>query len=174
MTAGPATSLLFAGATIRRWPDTEPTNGPFVITDGRVAGLDDASTEASAGSVDVAGLHILLGFVDPHSHLSVAVWVLWFADGLEWESAARALTGVRRAASVHASGWFIAFNIDEDEWPDGAPTTADLEPVACRPARGAPGKVPVRSLRRLRGEVLPDDHRSPTLRPRYTLGICCR
>lgn len=99
MTAGPATSLLFAGATIRRWPDTEPTNGPFVITDGRVAGLDDASTEASAGSVDVAGLHILLGFVDPHSHLSVAVWVPWFADGSEWESAARALTGVRRAAA---------------------------------------------------------------------------
>jgi len=123
-------ALHFDGAIVWRGAGAEPARVPFLITGGTVTGFDEPSSGAAAERVDVCGLHIVPGFVDAHTHVSVAAWVPWFADGAQWESAARAVAEVRGAASVRTSGWIIAFNIDDDEWTDGAPTAADLEAAA--------------------------------------------
>ncbi|HET9062971.1 MAG TPA: amidohydrolase family protein, partial [Candidatus Binatia bacterium] len=102
----------------------------LTIAGGVVEGLDNASPGAGVARVDLAGAHVVPGFVDAHSHLSVGAWVPWFADGAEWGSAARAIAEVRKAAGVRAGGWILAFNVDDDAWPDGAPTAADLEAAA--------------------------------------------
>lgn len=108
----------------------EPVRVSLTVIDGAVHGLDDTTPSQTIASVDLSGCHVVPGFVDAHSHLTVGAWVPWFADGAGWESAARALSEVRRAAGVRADGWILAFNVDEDAWIDGVPTAAELEAAA--------------------------------------------
>jgi len=91
---------------------------------------DDMPSTEPTPRVDLTGLHVVPGFVDAHSHLSVGAWVPWFADASPWTTSARALEEVRHAAAVGTSGWILAFNVEEDAWLDGVPTAADLEAAA--------------------------------------------
>lgn len=130
MTQGAAPSLRFENATVWRGTDAAPVRAALTIAGGTVEGLDDASPGAGVARVDLTGTHVVPGFVDAHSHLSVGAWVPWFEDGAEWGSATNAVAAVRKAAGVRTDGWILAFNVDEDAWLDGAPTAADLETAA--------------------------------------------
>jgi predicted amidohydrolase YtcJ len=130
MTPHAAASFRFENATVWRGLGAEPTRSSLIVTAGAVGCFDDAKPVPGAAVVELEGLHVVPGFVDAHSHLSVGAWVPWFADGTEWESAARALAEVRRAAGVRTQGWILAFNVEDDAWPDGVPSAADLESAA--------------------------------------------
>jgi predicted amidohydrolase YtcJ len=130
MTPEAVAALRFENATVWRGAEAEPVRSPIVFSKGVVDGFDATPAGAADTCVDLSGLHIAPGFVDAHTHLSVGAWVPWFADGAQWESSARALAEVRNAAGVHASGWILAFNIEDDAWPDGSPTAAALEAAA--------------------------------------------
>jgi predicted amidohydrolase YtcJ len=127
-----ASSITFDNATLWRGPSAEPARCSLTVTAGIIAAMNDDTRPEEDGAVrvEMEGLHIVPGFVDSHSHLSVGAWVPWFADGARWASAAHALSEVRRAAGLRAQGWILAFNVDEDAWPDGVPTAADLESAA--------------------------------------------
>ncbi len=119
-------SYRFENATLWSASGADPVRAPLVIADGCVA----TEPGINALAVDLGGAHIVPGFVDAHTHLSVAAWVPWFADGAAWASGAEARAAVQRACSARPSGWLIAFNVDEDAWPDAPPSAADLEAAA--------------------------------------------
>lgn len=120
----------FENAVVWRGPRAEPVRCSMTVEAGSIALFDDARPRAESVRANFEGLHVVPGFVDAHSHLSVAAWIPWFADGSAWASAARALDEVRRAASIRSDGWILAFNIEDDPWPDGTLTAADLEAAA--------------------------------------------
>lgn len=123
-------SVRFDNATVWRGRDAVPLQGSLTVEGGVVAGLGVAAFGADLTRIDLAGAHVVPGFVDAHSHLSVGAWIPWFADAADWKSAARAVEEVRKAAGTRADGWILAFNVDEDDWPDGAPSAGDLEEAA--------------------------------------------
>jgi len=130
MAKGSASSIRFENATIWRGPEAVPFSGTLTVEGGVVTGLDVTARGTDVARIDLAGMHVVPGFVDAHSHLSVGAWIPWFADAAEWESAERALVEVRKAAGARADGWILAFNVDEDGWPDGVPSAVDLEEAA--------------------------------------------
>jgi predicted amidohydrolase YtcJ len=131
MSYHPAGALHFENATVWRGPGAEPAQCSLRIAAGIVAALnDDVKSDDLSTRVDLDGMHVVPGFVDAHSHLSVGAWVPWFADAAQWKTSARAMAEVRHAAAVRTRGWILAFNVEEDDWPDGVATAADLEAAA--------------------------------------------
>jgi predicted amidohydrolase YtcJ len=117
--------MRFEHATVWRGGRTAASE-PLLVVGGHVA----PASGGDATTIDLGGAHVVPGFVDAHTHLTVAAWVPWFADGSAWRSAAEACAAIARAAAARGSGWLLAFNVDDDAWPDGPPTAAALEAAA--------------------------------------------
>ena len=71
-------------------------------------------------TVDLGGAHLLPGFCDAHSHLSVGAWLPAVGDGRALRSAGEALSAVRRAACATAPGaWVVFGRVELDRWGGG-------------------------------------------------------
>jgi len=106
----------------------------MLIEDGHVAafGNKDEQLPPADQAIDLAGHHILPGFVDVHLHLTQAAWFGCGGDGLWWRGVADALRAVRVAADA-APGvpWLLFWCAARFAWPDGRlPTARELDEAA--------------------------------------------
>jgi predicted amidohydrolase YtcJ len=129
---------LITGATLWAGADCAPRQG-WLLTDGeRIAGIGDADCPVPEAdeTIEARGRHVLPGFVDAHTHLTLATWLLYGNDGAAWSGLDEALGDVRRTAAFTASDvpWMLFWNVSLHEWPQGRLPTAD-ELDAAAPGR---------------------------------------
>jgi predicted amidohydrolase YtcJ len=145
---------LLTGGTV--WAGAACTSrAAWVLIDGgRIAAIGEDGESGAAlpdadERVDVAGGHVLPGFVDVHVHLSQAAWFPLGVDGVDWASLTDALHAVRiQAAADPDAPWLLFWRIARWRWPEGRlPNAAELE-------QAAPGRrVLVSTLDMHRGAV---------------------
>ncbi|MGI5183137.1 amidohydrolase family protein [Dactylosporangium sp. CA-152071] len=125
---------LMTGATIWAGPTCTPQPGWLLVTGDRITatGAHDTPPPPADTMIDVAGCHILPGFVDTHLHATVVGWQTLGVDGSAWTSlpAALAAIGAAAAADPHAP-WLLVWNARPFRWPQRRlPTAAELDAVA--------------------------------------------
>jgi predicted amidohydrolase YtcJ len=125
---------LFTGATIWTGPACTPQPGWLLVTGDRIAatgGQDTPAPEADT-MIDLAGCHILPGFVDTHLHATVVGWQTLGVDGSAWTSLPEALTAVAAAAAADPQApWLLVWNARPFRWPQRRlPTAAELDAAA--------------------------------------------
>jgi len=122
------------GATIWAGPTCTPQPGWLLVTGDSVTatGTQDTPAPPAATMIDLAGCHILPGFVDTHLHTTVVGWQTLGVDGSAWTDlgAALAAIGAAAAADPHAP-WLLCWNARPFRWPQRRlPTAAELDAVA--------------------------------------------
>jgi predicted amidohydrolase YtcJ len=122
---------LFRNGTVWAGRHSAPQPGWLLLEDERIAATGAAAEPEPAADerIDLAGGHLLPGFCDAHSHLSVGAWLPAVGDGSALGSAAEALAAVRSAAAGQPSGaWLVFARCGLDHWPGGrVPAAAELE-----------------------------------------------
>ncbi|TJY62058.1 hypothetical protein E4T66_07420 [Sinimarinibacterium sp. CAU 1509] len=130
--------MLLENATVWSGPTAQPTVASLGVQAGVVASCGATRPNDAAGGPrrDLSGHHIVPGFVDAHSHLTVSAWIPEWLDGSEWTNADQALAALRDLSRVrpHAP-WLIAMQVDFDLWAGGLPARSHLDDaVSGRPA----------------------------------------
>ena len=121
-------TILFRNGTL--WTGERPTPRPgwLLVQGDRVAGCGTAGEPepAAEATVDLDGGHLLPGFCDAHSHLSVGAWLPAVGDGRSLRSGDEALAAVGAAAVTRPPGaWIVFGRVDLDHWPGGRVPTAE-------------------------------------------------
>ncbi len=119
---------LFTGAMVWMGAGCVPCPGWLLVDGDRISEVGDAGDPVPEADevVEAAGRHVLPGFVDVHSHLTVAAWMPHGGDGAAWRRLGDALGGVRRVASaVPGMRWLVFWNVSVHAWPEGRLPTAD-------------------------------------------------
>jgi hypothetical protein len=119
---------LFTGAMVWMGAGCVPRPGWLLVDGDRISEVGDAGDPVPEADevVEAAGRHVLPGFVDVHSHLTVAAWMPHGGDGAAWRRLGDALGGVRLAASaVPGMRWLVFWNVSVHAWPEGRLPTAD-------------------------------------------------
>jgi predicted amidohydrolase YtcJ len=124
---------LITGATVWAGPACTPGRGWLFLDGDRIAGTGTAGPPPAADEVlDLAGCHVLPGFVDTHLHLTQAAWYPHGGDAWRWRGLADALDAVRAAAAAEpAAPWLLFWNAARWTWPEGRlPTARELDEAA--------------------------------------------
>jgi predicted amidohydrolase YtcJ len=124
---------LITGATVWAGPACTPAQGWLLLDGDTVAGTGTAGPPSAAGEVlDLAGGHVLPGFVDAHLHLTQAAWYPHGGDAWGWRGLADALAAVRAAAAADpAAPWLLFWDAARWRWPEGRlPTARELDQAA--------------------------------------------
>ncbi len=125
------TSTLFRNGTLWAGEEPKPQPGWLLVQGERIAacGTTTDPEPAADHTIDLANGHVLPGFCDAHSHLSVGAWLPAVGEGRGLRSSEDALAAVRVAASARAPGaWIVFGRVDLDHWPGGrAPSAAELD-----------------------------------------------
>lgn len=124
---------LITGATVWAGPACTPRPAWLLLDGDKVADTGTADPPPAAGEVlDLAGCHVLPGFVDVHLHLTQAAWYPHGSDAWHWRGLADALDAVRAAAAaVPAAPWLLFWDAARWRWPEGRlPTAAELDAAA--------------------------------------------
>jgi len=129
------TRRLLTGATVWAGASCAPQPTWLLIEDDHVAALGQPAQPPPAADqvLDLAGCHVLPGFVDVHLHLSQAAWFPPGEDGWGWGSLADALHAVRAAAAAAEAQapWLLFWRVARWRWPEGRlPTARELDEVA--------------------------------------------
>jgi predicted amidohydrolase YtcJ len=127
------TRLLLTGATVWAGATCMPRPAWLLVEDGRVAAVGETQPPPPADEViELAGCHVLPGFVDVHLHLSQAAWFPHGGDGMAWRSLAEALHAIRVAADAEPkTPWLLFWRIPRFAWPEGRlPTARELDEAA--------------------------------------------
>ncbi len=124
-------TILFRNGTLWAGEKPSPRSGWLLVSGDRIAGhgsAADAEPEAES-TVDLGGGHLLPGFCDAHSHLSVGAWLPAVEDGRWLGSPEEALAAVRAVAPTRPAGaWIVFGRVDLDHWPRGnGPGAGDLD-----------------------------------------------
>ena len=111
--------MLLSGAIL--WADAapEPRRAWLLLRDGVVArvGAPDEPEPPAAERVALDGHHVLPGFVDAHTHLSVSAFRAIAGDARAWRSREDALRAVAEAASRAApDAWLLFLDLDLAAW----------------------------------------------------------
>jgi predicted amidohydrolase YtcJ len=123
--------VLFSGATL--WAGTPPRPAPgWLLVDGGLVAATGTTAPPAAGKVvDLRGQHLLPGFVDAHSHLTVSAWLPMAVDGSGWTRNTQMLDAIRRQALERPlDPWLLAMGADFDYWRDGMPSLQALDEAA--------------------------------------------
>lgn len=124
-------TILFRNGTLWKGERPEPQPGWLLVQGDRIAACAAAGEPepAAEATVDLGGGHLLPGFCDAHSHLSVGAWLPAVGDGRALRSAGEALAAVRAAALATPPGTWIVFGrADFEHWPGGRmPAAGDLD-----------------------------------------------
>ncbi|PZS28926.1 MAG: hypothetical protein DLM59_13755 [Pseudonocardiales bacterium] len=125
---------LLTGATIWAGAGCVPRPGWLLVDGDRISEVGDAGDSVPEADevVEASGRHILPGFVDVHSHLTVAAWMPRGGDGAAWRGLGDAVDGVRRVASAAPDApWLVFWNVSMHAWPEGRlPTAEELDAAA--------------------------------------------
>jgi predicted amidohydrolase YtcJ len=124
---------LITGATVWAGPACTPAQAWLLVDGGQIAGTGTAGPPPAAGEVvDLAGCHVLPGFVDAHLHLTQAAWYPHGGDAWRWRGLADALAAVRAAAAAEPpAAWLLFWDAARWRWPEGRlPTAAELDQAA--------------------------------------------
>lgn len=131
-----ATPVLLASATVWQGAPPRPRTGGWILIDRgvvRAVGDDTTAEPAVTDRRDYTGHHILPGFRDSHSHLSISAWLPHVLDGSRWSDSHTALADIAAAASRSTDSWVIAMMSDWDDWAGGLPPLSELDRVTDRP-----------------------------------------
>jgi predicted amidohydrolase YtcJ len=121
-----ADELLIEDAVI--WGGGTPQAGRLLVRDGRIADARDGP--APGARRRLGGKHVLPGFVDAHSHLTVSAWLPHALDAGGWDGASAALAAIARHRATRPAGtWILALGADFDRWPR-LPQPDDLDAAA--------------------------------------------
>jgi hypothetical protein len=121
-------TILFRNGTLWKGERPEPQPGWLLVQGDRIVACAAAGEPepAAEATVDLGGGHLLPGFCDAHSHLSVGAWLPAVGDGRALRSAGEALAAVRAAALPTPPGTWIVFGrADFEHWPGGRMPAAD-------------------------------------------------
>jgi predicted amidohydrolase YtcJ len=131
---GPSARLLFAGGTIWAGAAGDPQPGWLLAEGGLVRQVGSAADRPPEADVtlDLAGRHVLPGFVDTHTHLTLAALTPAGTDGTLWRGPGDAIAAVRQAALADArTPWLLCWNASPGAWPQARlPTAAELDAAA--------------------------------------------
>lgn len=120
-------TTLFRSASIWAGDPPAPRPGWLLVRGDRIAGCGGPSQPepAAQASVDLGGAHLLPGFCDAHSHLSVGAWLPAVGDGRSLRSPDEALSAVREAAVTRPrDAWIVFGRVDLERWERGRVTSA--------------------------------------------------
>jgi hypothetical protein len=124
-------TILFRNGTLWTGERPAPRPGWLLVQGDRVAGCGTHGERepATEQTVDLEGGHLLPGFCDAHSHLSVGAWLPAVGDGRSLRSTDEALVAVGAAAVAKPPGaWIVFARVDLDHWRGGrVPTAEDLD-----------------------------------------------
>ncbi len=128
-----ATTLL-TNATLWTGTDRPPYWGWLLVAGehiGAVGALDSPVPPADR-VLDLAGTHILPGFVDSHLHLTVSAWLPYGIDGWHWSDLGTALAAIRDAAARDPyAPWLMFWNARPFAWRQRRlPSAAELDALA--------------------------------------------
>src|SRR5215470_7514841 len=131
----PPSEFLIDDAIVWAGPRPSPQAGYMAVRDGLVSALGTGAAPHTDECPDerraLGGRHVLPGFVDAHSHLTVSAWLPRGLDASGWTSAAAALTEIARSGASRPDGaWIVAFGADFDRWSGGLPRPDDLDVAA--------------------------------------------
>ncbi|MEV4512309.1 amidohydrolase family protein [Dactylosporangium sp. NPDC049525] len=125
---------LMTGATIWAGPTCTPQPGWLLVTGDRITatGAQDTPAPPATTMIDLAGCHILPGFVDTHLHTTVVGWQTLGVDGSAWTDLREALAAIGAAAAADPQApWLLCWNARPFRWPQRRlPTAAELDAVA--------------------------------------------
>jgi predicted amidohydrolase YtcJ len=125
---------LMTGATIWAGPACTPRSGWLLVTGDGISGIGGADTPPPPApvTIDLAGCHILPGFVDSHVHATVTGWQSLGVDGEDWTSLDEALSAIGAAAGADPyAPWLLCWNARPFRWPQRRlPSAAELDAVA--------------------------------------------
>lgn len=126
-----AREFLIEGAVVWAGDRPSPQPGHIVVRDGVIASLGGGQPPQMNERRALGGRHVLPGFVDAHSHLTVSAWLPRTLDAGAWSSAVAALAQIARHRVGRPDGaWILALGADFDRWPDGLPRPDDLDAAA--------------------------------------------
>jgi predicted amidohydrolase YtcJ len=118
-------AILWAG------PGAVPQPGHIVVRDGTIAALGGSPAPSGDERRPLGGRHVLPGFVDAHSHLTVSAWLPRALDASRWRRAGTALAEIAQHRASRPDGaWIVALGADFDEWSGGLPRPDDLDAAA--------------------------------------------
>jgi predicted amidohydrolase YtcJ len=126
-----ARKFLIEDAVVWAGGRPSPQPGYIAVQDGVIAGLGDGPPPHMDERRALGGRHVLPGFIDAHSHLTVSAWLPRALDAGAWDSAAAALAEIARHRAGRPAGtWVVALGADFDRWSDGLPRSDDLDAAA--------------------------------------------
>ena len=121
--------LSIEDATVWCGPVPAPQRVSLGIRDGVVAALTGGAAREARERRPLPGSHVLPGFVDAHSHLTVSAWLPHALDAGAWGDAAAALAAIARHRATRPPGaWIVALGADFDRWR--LPRLDDLDAAA--------------------------------------------
>jgi predicted amidohydrolase YtcJ len=98
------------------------------LRDSVIAALGMGEPPPCADVRDLDGQHILPGFVDAHSHLTVSAWMPRTIDASGWTAPADVLGAISRQTGAHPdAGWLLAMDADLDALRGRYPRPDDLD-----------------------------------------------
>lgn len=124
-----ADELLIDGAMIWAGPGAAPQAGHLAVRDGVIVALGSGPAPHAAERRALGGMHVLPGFVDAHSHLTVSAWLPHALDASGWDSAVAALAAIaRHRAQRPAGSWIVALGADSTDGRNGRSRTISTRP----------------------------------------------
>jgi len=126
-----ASEFLIEDAVIWAGPRPSPQPGYMAVRDGVIAAIGSGRSPDLSERRALGGRHVLPGFVDAHSHLTVSAWLPRALDASAWNNAAAALAAIARHRASRPEGtWIVALGADFDGWSNGLPRPDDLDAAA--------------------------------------------
>jgi predicted amidohydrolase YtcJ len=125
------TEVCFNNAVIWAGTPPQPTRGWLHVRDGVIAAVGAGEPPACVDARDLSGQHILPGFVDAHSHLTVSAWMPRTIDASGWRSATDVVRDISKEVSVRPEAtWLLAMDADFDLFKGRYPRPDDLDHAA--------------------------------------------
>jgi predicted amidohydrolase YtcJ len=123
--------VLFNDAMIWAGVPPRPVHGWLHVRDGAVAGFGEGRPPFCSEVHELLGAHVLPGFVDCHSHLTVGAWMPRMIDASRWCTSGDIIRAISIEAELRPQGtWLVAMDADLERLGRRLPHPDDLDRAA--------------------------------------------